>query len=392
MNVLIVHDGFFPRGTAFAVRLVNFARLFDSIGFKTHIIASYSKDSNVQCGQIYNFENCTYEITDGNKAKSIDSFIGPKHFMQAVDKYLNNNDVKLVFTSRGISYIDALVKKCASKHIPCVVEQCEWLDISSFKFRWLDYRYLKTSYLLQNGYKKVDGIIAISRLLEKHFVLQDIQTIRIPVIIDVINTGHSFECNMERLKIVFTGNLGQKKELLYPIISALATDDFLRSRIEFHIYGPTKQQVVDNIGDEEVLKKAGDSVTIHGYIEQEKMHEIQKSADFQYFVRPHRKSSNAGFPTKLVESMSVGTPVITNCTGDIPLCVENGVNGYVIEESTKISEILHTILRQDLNCRKKMRMKARETAEEMFDYRLYKGMVYDFFNLVMKGKNTNANK
>ena len=39
----------------------------------------------------------------------------------------------------------------------------------------------------------------------------------------------------------------------------------------------------------------------------------------------------AGFPTKVVESMSLGVPVITTNTSDLAKYVIDGVNGYIVD-------------------------------------------------------------
>ena len=39
----------------------------------------------------------------------------------------------------------------------------------------------------------------------------------------------------------------------------------------------------------------------------------------------------AGFPTKVVESLALGTPVITNLTSDLGFCVFDGRNGVILD-------------------------------------------------------------
>ncbi len=40
----------------------------------------------------------------------------------------------------------------------------------------------------------------------------------------------------------------------------------------------------------------------------------------------------AGFPTKFVESLGAGCPVITNYTSDLDLYLKNGFNGFVVKD------------------------------------------------------------
>ena len=116
-----------------------------------------------------------------------------------------------------------------------------------------------------------------------------------------------------------------------------------------------------------------DNVFIHGKVPQEKIGEILRNADYQMFIRPLRRSSNAGFPTKLAESMAVGTPVITNLTGDIGLYLEDGANGFLANgvSSSSIKDVFEKILRTDDKKYSEMRKEARRTAEKCFDFRCY---------------------
>ena len=96
-------------------------------------------------------------------------------------------------------------------------------------------------------------------------------------------------------------------------------------------------------------------------------------ADFQLFIRPNRRSSNAGFPTKMGESMAVGTPVITNNTGDIELYLTDSENGYMLRGNgiEAVRTVLDQILKLCVEDYVEMRKRARITAEQVFDYHKY---------------------
>ena len=168
------------------------------------------------------------------------------------------------------------------------------------------------------------------------------------------------------------------------MINVLAEDETYRKKFEFHIYGPSREKVIENIGGNfEKLIQAGDSVVIHGYVPQQNMEKIQREADYMLFIRPHRRSSDAGFPTKLGESMSVGTPVISNNTGDISMYLRNGENGFIMNSGNETD--VRTVLEKIQNLPKQkyyeMRIRAREMAEKSFDYRVYQDAFKTIFSL-----------
>ena len=103
------------------------------------------------------------------------------------------------------------------------------------------------------------------------------------------------------------------------------------------------------------------------------MPKVIYDSDFTIFFMPNRKSSNAGFPTKLAESMSVGTPVITNKTGDIGLYLIDKQNGFLLEDDSlkSIEEVLNHIIKMNIHDMVRMREMARKMAEKEFDFSKY---------------------
>ena len=65
----------------------------------------------------------------------------------------------------------------------------------------------------------------------------------------------------------------------------------------------------------------------------ETLKEIRHS-DYQVFVRDVNLSNTAGFPTKFVEAISCGTPVLTNSSSNIEKFFQNGKTGYILDISS----------------------------------------------------------
>lgn len=110
--------------------------------------------------------------------------------------------------------------------------------------------------------------------------------------------------------------------------------------------------------------------------------ENYRKRTFLSFSEKTCRSSNAGFPTKLAESMAVGTPVITNATGSIAKYLTNAKNGFLIE-TTAADELLgvfHTILALKEADYRNMRLESRKMAEKSFDYRRYIEQLSKFFS------------
>jgi glycosyltransferase involved in cell wall biosynthesis len=256
------------------------------------------------------------------------------------------------------------------------MEQCEWYDDSTFKGGKFNPYYREHIRLIEKKNKRVDGIIAISSLFQKHYNLQHVPTLRMPTILNVSEIKYRTAVDSKNfIRIVFAGSLGKGKEKFSDIIKALKIINAENVKIKLDIYGATRKQLLENLENESnILTDTEDFINIFGRIPQEQVEDKLRNADFSIFSRPIRRSSNAGFPTKLAESMSVGTPVITNNTGDISLYLHNGNNGFIANENSieALLDIFNRIVNMNSDDLTKMRKQARHTAENSFSYEKYK--------------------
>ena len=380
-SILVLVNSFFPSGVAISSRMMNFCRVFRDAGYRVHVITAHSQ-GNEEVGISYEIEGITYEVVSKKPVRSLDTFIGTPGFLKRVRCYLDENHQDYVFMTSSVEFFRRLSRIVRNRNIKCFVEQCEWLDLSNYKFGKLDLRYINAEWFRRSGARRINGIISISRLLNDHFGSRGVPSICVPTILDVKNTSYVCKIeNRDKIHIVFAGSLGGSKELMKPIIEALANNEQYRQRIVFDIYGPSESQVITNIGgNSKLLKDAGDSVVFHGRIPQDKIPEVYSNSDYLIFVRPQRRSSNAGFPTKFAESMAVGTPVITNDTGDIGLYLENGVNGFMLADNSTeaICQRFDGIISIDTDVYADMRIAARKTAESSFDYRVYVKIIDEY--------------
>lgn len=383
-KILFVLDNCFPFGTAAASRARSLCQLFDLAGYKVHVICSRTMESELNVGKVYKLPYCTYKVSTNKPATAIASFVGTPALMKDVKKYFTEERPDYVFAMNSLTFFRKLRRICKQRKIKLIVEQNEWRDKSSFKFRELDYRYIHEEWLIKQEYKKADGILAISRYFQNYYRNVGMNVVRIPTVLDVQNTSYSVHSKNRKIVLIYSGNPSTSKEYLAPVISVLADYPQFREAFEFHIYGPDYNKVLKNIGgNDNLLKSAEGCVFIHGKVKQELMQDIMMSADFQIFLRPHRRSSEAGFPTKLGESMAVGTPVITNLTGDIGLYLKNEVNGFVVDMTTEedLAMTLKKITKMTDKQYKAMRLHSREKAEEAFDYRNYKQSILRLFEV-----------
>jgi glycosyltransferase involved in cell wall biosynthesis len=90
--------------------------------------------------------------------------------------------------------------------------------------------------------------------------------------------------------------------------------------------------------------------------------------------------STAGFPTKVVESLASGTPVICNITSDLGEHLVDGREAIICPDRSRASLIaaFERAMLLSSEERHRMRLAARRRAEEAFDYRNFTETMGDF--------------
>ena len=129
-----------------------------------------------------------------------------------------------------------------------------------------------------------------------------------------------------------------------------------------------------------MFEKLQGLVHCHGRVPQEKVPSILATYDASILLRNDNRTSQAGFSTKLVESLAAGLPILANRTGDIPEFVRDGVEGLLLD-GPEPEDFIRGVQRWcgTSNARKlHMKNAARKRAMESFDYREYIDSIGNF--------------
>lgn len=385
-ELLFLAGSCMPTGTAYSERIIALSKLFRSCGYHVHIISNFSSDCKYTAGKTYCFDDgIEFQVLVNENNRKSRSAI-PTLYKAALEKYVNDHHVDFVlFNSSSRSYY-AIVKILNARKIPYALELCEWFDKSSYKLGALDYRYYRMLFFYHFVYTKECAIIGISRYLCNFFREHGVKTLRIPVIMDVEKIPCRTDNNTDKksIDILFAGNCSKSKESLREMIRAVLEIGEERNDVRLHLFGPNKSELQKNLKkDFALIEKNKNTIIPHGKASHTEVIEALKEADYSFFLRPHRRSSDAGFPTKLVESMSVATPVLTNTTGDIGVYLQNGRNGWMLAENG-IAKSLKSAISVDNDTYVKMRKEARDTAERFFDYRVYTDSLNEFLREIIQ--------
>lgn len=380
-NVYIVTGNKYPSGDAGAVRQHAMAQILKEKGYRVTVLG-YGESTN---GAFKEYEGVKYRSFRPKNRNILIRALGRMLFGSRVVR-----EIKKCHCADIILVIDILptafrkIEKYASKnHTLLVHDSVEWYSPEEYSNGTKNREYRlkeKTNVEIIDSQWRV---IAISTYLENYFQQKCENVLRIPVIMDVkkIRPG-TVEKTNNVVKFVYAGAPG-KKDYLKDIVDgfALLPQEKL-VKIELHIVGITKSQLINICGaSENSVAKLGQSLILYGRVPREKALEILQNANYSVLLRnPVLRYAQAGFPTKVVESLAAGTPVLCNMSSDLELYLKDGINAVISSgfEPELFCEAIKKAIDIDFDQYAKMRLEARKTAEDCFDYRKYTEQFVDF--------------
>lgn len=367
MNILCIRFEKFPYGSAPAFRAFTMAKLMAELGNNVTVVSAIVNFQQNELNDDGSYKGCKLI-----KAISVSGF--ENSYSKTLCSVLEKEDIDLIFRPTSIKHYFEIENIEKKYNIPSVLDSVEWYDPSNWRLKRFDPRYYLFSYLWKYSFAKHKGIVAISRLIENYYRERLTNTVRIPTITDCNNTIYRTHVENKKVKFTFAGQLDAGKDNLDTFIEALVSVDKDGTATQLDIYGPDFDTVKRHMGEKKYLLDNRRNIIVHGRVPQAEAQTACLESDYSVFFRLKRRSAEAGFPTKLGECMTFGTPAICNDTGDISLVIENGVNGYMLKSKNveEITAILTKILKLSLEEREQMRINARRTAEMFFDYRNYK--------------------
>ncbi|MEU1679457.1 glycosyltransferase [Micromonospora zamorensis] len=285
----------------------------------------------------------------------------------------------------GAQYMARVGRWCRRNGVPLVADVVEWYAPHQLAGGALGPVHLSAKLALRHCYPRCQGIIAISSLLERHYRARGCHVLRVPPTTDVLSIKTRepvISGDRSRVEVVYFGSPG-RKDLLAPIVRAAGVVGAV-SPLILSIYGPSIEQIRGLLGGAELP----DSVRALGRVPQQDVEDIVRRADFSVLVRPSARFTHAGFPTKFVESLACGTPVIANLTSDIGRYLRDGQEGLVCagRSPAELEPVLRRAAGLSDPARQAMRTAARATAETAFDHRRYAQPLAVFLDSLPSGR------
>ena len=347
-TIVYIGNFFFPNGNASGSRVYGNGCIFRDLGYNTVFIGL---DNNLEQNSVL---KSTYKYTENfvnyrlPYPKGVMGWLDYKRRFLEVKEMLEeiNPSIVILYGSPTISIFAKLLKTfCKLNNISFVMDVVDWLVIPKGNIIFRIVKYFDVNYLKRYIANDADGIISISSYLKRYYIKKVNNVTVIPPISEYkyfkkpnINENNNIK------KLIYIGNpfpyiQNNLKSKYFKDRLDLAIDYFsilLDVEFVFNIYGITLAQYLFVVPKQkDILEKLNHKIIFHGEINNLEAKNNISQSDFSILFRNSNKMTNSGFPTKVSESISCGTPVITNSTSDLESYIINGKNGFLVNLNSK---------------------------------------------------------
>ena len=371
-NILYVGGFELPDKNAAAQRVVANARILNELGYSV-VFIGVDKSCNFIEHEIKELKIDDFKFYTKpqkypkSKIQWLNFITNFSFVRQTIENDLDKNiDIIIAYNYPAIT-LKKLINYGRKNNFKVLADITEWYEPQgNFLFRFIK-RF--DSYLRMDFFhKKVDGIIAISKYLSDFYKKSGCNTIIIPPLVNFnsLNYPKVVFSNNDIINLTYVGqpfpvdgrsvsesSFKDRPDKIIDVLFELKNHEFA-----FYIYGLTRKQYLSVVKRHDfVIKELGNKIKFHGYIDNIEAKMKISEADFTILFRDINRMTSAGFPTKVVESISCGTPVITNNTSDLKEYIVQGKNGFLVNTEIennlleKMVEII-SLQRKDINAMK----------------------------------------
>lgn len=351
-----------PDKNAAAYRVLGIAKVFELLNYEVVFLDINEEIQDCQLKKSILGDH--YTVYSQGKPRGMKEWVkytvSPLHVEEVLTKYKSWDGI-IAYNYPAVA-LHKLKKICKKYNIKLYSDCTEWYDYG-FPHSIRDVIVKLDTFLrMRIVQKNVDGIIAISSYLYRYY-RRHTNTVIIPPVVDITDEKWiNKKSSNSKLKLAYVGSPGKTKDKLDVIVRAVSECKY--ENVKLYIAGITKEEYLVYNSYKNIDSQ---KVEFLGKLSHEKALQVVKDSDYTIFFRKVSKVSLAGFPTKFVESISCGVPVITNNTSDLSNYIKEDKNGYMLS-TEHFEQDLKELLGQLIAKKKAVCM----VEKEKFDYRCYR--------------------
>lgn len=377
MKVLFVIENNYPEGDAPSVRHHMLMKALNSKGHECTVICMSKRQKE---GVFDGIPFISFRDPPASKFKTALKFA---LYPIRLKKYLKYHQYDAIFCSQPLIPTFKVIEKYGRKTGSVIVHNMmDWFSSENYKSKYSP-ECIAGNLYMEKLTQPPWRVLAISTMLEKHFKEKGCKTVRIPALMDFEKIPYKCKTPNEKVVIAYAGHPGTKDYLGQVILATQKLTDEEKKRLELRIIGPSEDEVFGLVELEESQKaEIKEYMHVIPNIPREKVVENLQEADFTILIRDADKQyAKAGFPTKVVESLAAGTPVICNLSSDLELYLHDMENAIIVRDHSvdAVHEALRKVLKLSKEERIQMSVDARRSGQETLDYHVYADEIEKIF-------------
>ena len=328
---VIIYVGAFelPDKNAAAHRVVANAKIFKELGYEVVFLGIDKTLSSSERGvkkseSFFGFDcwSVAYPAGKKNWISYITDLSALKYLVEIC--YRGRVKVVINYNHPAISQFRAL-RFCRKHDIKHVADITEWYDSSAGPLVWRLVKKVDTALRMRFVNLLEDGLITTSRYITDLYEKRGIKTVELPTLFDCSSVDDQtfVEPRNSILKLVYVcspldpkmvnKDRSNLKERLDEIVAVLFEVHKQNYNFQLDVYGNTEAEYLEVFTEHnKILKILENKINFNGLTPNKIVRNRIASADFMIFIRDENRVTMSGFPGKLAESISLGTPVITN--------------------------------------------------------------------------------
>lgn len=391
MNIIIAGTFPYPTGNASSAYISTVCKLLTSIGHEVTVIGcKYIKNNKEDDDGTYN--GITYYNYPYYSQSKIKKYCFERLFPRYViskSKLEKKPDILFLYDCK-VSLSKPIVNYCENNGIKYGAFLAEWYSKECFGAQTKKKDVENLVNIVPYNLKHAKIAILISTLLYKCFDDAGINSVWLPNIVDINDDKWQADSNVnknEKLYIAYAGSPSVGKDEIGVILSALELlEEKRRTNTVINLYGIDNEQLKSLINAQRISEKVqNENVVCHGRVPQNDIPQKLRENHFTILIRESTLRNNAGFSTKMVESLACGVPMIATLTGDMDRYLKDSVNSVIVNTPSiegcaeAINKAWGLLSQID-----SMRKAAKKTAQQHFHYSQYYTRVGDFLSRVEK--------